>query len=72
MELKGFKRILTVMILIGIVIGVAGGYLYYIGEQIPGIILVIIALPFLVISFSLSKFTVYLDFYGAVKEAKKK
>jgi hypothetical protein len=32
---------------------------------------VIIAVPLLVISFSLSRFTVYLDFYSSVKKAGK-
>ena len=72
MEPEGFKRVLIVAILIGIVIGLVGGYLYFTGEQILGIVLVIIALPILVICFSLSKFLVYLDFYSSVKEAQKK
>ncbi|MBR7152674.1 MAG: hypothetical protein IKD00_02885 [Candidatus Methanomethylophilaceae archaeon] len=71
MDPKGFKRMLAVVILVGIAIGLAGGGLYLTGYEIPGIILVIIAVPLLVISFSLSRFTVYLDFYSSVKKAGK-
>lgn len=69
---EGYKRIIIVMVLIGIALGASGIALYLTGETMPGILLIVLAIPFLVISFSLSKFSIYMDFYSSVKNARKK
>lgn len=72
MNPKRFKLLIILMVLVGIALGASGVGIYLTGEKLIGAVLGILALPFLVISFSLNKFRIYLDFYSSVKNAGKK